>query len=52
MDARRVIEGAMLGAAAGLAASWMMSEFHGAWKAASDEVQEEDEPNTSRRPTQ
>lgn len=45
-DARRVIEGAMLGAAAGLAASWTMSRFHAAWKAASGEDQEADEPNT------
>ena len=36
----------MLGAAAGLAASWMMAEFHGAWKAASGEVQDGNEPNT------
>ncbi len=46
MDARRVIEGAMLGAAAGLAASWAMSKFHGAWKARSGEKQDRDEPNT------
>lgn len=46
VDARRVIEGAMLGAAAGLAASWVMSEFHGAWKAASGEDQDGDDPNT------
>ena len=46
VDARRVIEGAMVGAAAGLAASWIMSEFHGAWKAASGEGQDGDEPNT------
>ena len=46
VDARRVIEGAMLGAAAGLAASWIMSEFHGAWKAASGEGQDTEEPNT------
>ncbi len=36
----------MLGAAAGLAASWIMSEFHGAWKAASAEDQNREEPNT------
>ena len=46
MNARRVIEGAMLGAAAGLAASWIMSEFHGAWKGASGEDQDEEDPNT------
>ena len=46
MDARRVIGGAMFGAAAGLAASWMMSEFDGAWKAASGEGQDGQEPNT------
>ncbi len=46
MDARRVIEGAMLGAAAGLVASWMMSQFDGAWKAASGEAEDGDEPNT------
>jgi hypothetical protein len=46
VDARRVIEGAMLGAAAGLAASWTMSQFDGAWKAASNEDQDGDEPNT------
>jgi putative membrane protein len=43
---KRVLTGAMLGAAAGLAASWAMSEFHGAWKAASSEDQDGDEPNT------
>ncbi len=46
MDAKRVVEGAMLGAAAGLAASWVMSEFHGAWKASSGEVEDGEEPNT------
>jgi hypothetical protein len=46
VDARRVIEAAFLGAAAGLAASWMMSQFDGAWKAASSENQDGDEPNT------
>jgi putative membrane protein len=47
VDARRVIEGAAAGAAAGLAASWVMSEFHNHWKAASGAAQEEDdEPNT------
>ncbi len=47
MDARRVIEGAAAGAAAGLAASWVMSQFHNRWKAASGEGQDEDdEPNT------
>lgn len=46
MDARRLIAGAMTGAAAGLAASWTMSEFDRAWKAASGEAQGEDEPNT------
>ncbi len=46
MNERRVIEGAVIGAAAGLVASWMMSKFHGAWKTASGEGQDEDEPNT------
>ena len=46
MDSRRVIEGAILGAAAGLAASWLMAEFHGAWKAASHEADDGEEPNT------
>ena len=47
MDPRRVIEAAAAGAAAGLAASWVMSEFHNRWKAASGEAQDEDdEPNT------
>ena len=47
MDARRLIEGAAAGAVAGLAASWVMSEFHSRWKAASGEEQDEDdEPNT------
>jgi hypothetical protein len=46
VDAKRVVEGAVLGAAAGLAASWVMSEFHGAWKRASREDQDPDEPNT------
>jgi hypothetical protein len=41
-----VIEAAAVGAAAGLAASWVMSEFHGAWKAATGEDQDSDEPNT------
>jgi hypothetical protein len=36
----------MVGAAAGLAASWIMSEFHGAWKSAAGEDQDEEEPNT------
>ncbi len=46
MDTRRVIEGAAAGAAAGLAASWVMSQFHNRWKAASNEGQDDDEPNT------
>lgn len=46
MGARRVIESAAIGAAAGIAASWVMSEFHAAWKDASGEAQDEDEPNT------
>lgn len=46
VDARRVIEGAVIGAAAGLAASWMMSNFHETWKAASTVGQNGDEPNT------
>ena len=46
MDARRVVAGAMIGAAAGLAASWTMSKFDGAWKAATGEAESEDEPNT------
>lgn len=46
MDARRVIEGAVTGAAAGLVASWAMSQFHNRWKAASGERQDEEEPNT------
>jgi hypothetical protein len=41
-----VIQGAIVGAAAGLAASWVMSEFHGAWKAALGEDKDSDEPNT------
>jgi hypothetical protein len=41
-----VIEGATIGAAAGLAASWTMSKFDSAWKAASGEAQGQDEPNT------
>ena len=45
MDTRRVIEGAAIGAVAGLAASWVMSEFHSAWKSA-DEADDGDEPNT------
>jgi hypothetical protein len=36
----------MMGAAAGLAASWVMSKFHGAWKDASDEADDGGEPNT------
>jgi hypothetical protein len=40
------MESAVVGAAAGLAASWVMAEFHGAWKAASGEAQNADEPNT------
>jgi hypothetical protein len=36
----------MLGAAAGLAASWVMSKFHGAWKATSGEDEDSEEPNT------
>jgi hypothetical protein len=46
MDARRVIEGAAIGAAAGLAASWVMSEFQGRWKAVSGEDRSDEEPNT------
>ena len=46
MDSTRVIKGAILGAVAGLAASWVMSEFHSAWKAASGDDKDEDEPNT------
>ena len=46
MDVRRVIQGAMLGAAAGLAASWIMSKFHSAWKDASGEEQDAEDPNT------
>ena len=42
-----MIEGAAVGAVAGLAASWVMSQFHDRWKAVSGEAQnEEDEPNT------
>ena len=48
MDARRVIQGSMFGAVAGLAASWTMSKFDRAWKAASGEAPGEDEPNTVR----
>ena len=44
--ARRAFEGAIIGAAAGLAASWTMSKFDRAWKAAPGEVQGDDEPNT------
>ena len=43
---KRVIEGAVAGAAAGLMASWVMSEFHEAWKAASGDRDVGDEPNT------
>ena len=43
---KRVIEGAVAGAAAGLMASWVMSEFHDAWKVASGERDVGDEPNT------
>ena len=46
MAARRVIAGAIIGAAAGLAASWTMSKFDRAWKAASGDAQDEVEPNT------
>jgi hypothetical protein len=47
VEARRVIEGAAVGAVAGLAASWVMSQFHDRWKALSGEAQnEDDEPNT------
>jgi putative membrane protein len=46
VDARSVIKGAMIGAAAGLAASWTMSKFDSAWKAAADEAHRADEPNT------
>ncbi len=43
---KRVIEGAVAGAAAGLMASWVMSEFHDAGKVASGERDVGDEPNT------
>ncbi len=46
MDARRVIEGIAIGAAAGLAASWLMSEFQSRWKATSGEDRSDEEPNT------
>lgn len=46
LNARCAIEGAMIGAVAGLVASWTMSEFHRAWKAKSDGGQDKDEPNT------
>jgi hypothetical protein len=41
-----VIESATLGAAAGLAASWVMSEFHRAWKATSGEDEDSEDPST------
>ncbi len=47
MDARRTIESGLVGGAAGLAASWVMSEFHNRWKAAEpDSLDQGDEPNT------
>ncbi|KAK0351611.1 hypothetical protein LTR94_024279, partial [Friedmanniomyces endolithicus] len=46
VNTERVIEGAVTGAAAGLVASWVMSEFHEAWKAASGDRDVGDEPNT------
>lgn len=46
MDARRVVERALVGAAAGLVASWAMSQFHAAWKAVSDAGQDAGEPTT------
>lgn len=49
VNTERVIEGAVTGAAAGLVASWVMSEFHEAWKAASGDRDVGDEPNTGGR---